>query len=42
MSLMSKELGKEVLFMQPEEQARLVIDGKLEQSLALKSLGFPY
>ena len=32
MSLMSKELGKEVLFMQPEEQARLVIDGKLEQS----------
>ena len=32
MSLMSKELGKEVLFMQPEEQARLVIDGKLEHT----------
>lgn len=26
------ELGKEVPFMQPEERARLVIDGKLEQS----------
>lgn len=26
------ELGKKVPFMQPEERARLVIDGKLEQS----------